>query len=48
VNGTKVEITKPLIKLTSFHLCGRKPADGQSESNDIASRKKARLSSVKN
>lgn len=48
VNGTKVEITKPLIKLTSFHLCGRKPADVQSESNDIASRKKARLSSVKN
>ena len=26
VNGVKVQLTKPVIKLTSFHLCGRKPA----------------------
>ncbi len=25
VNGTKVQLTKPVIKLTGFHLCGRKP-----------------------
>ena len=25
VNGVKVQMTKPLIKLTSFHLCGKKP-----------------------
>lgn len=24
-NGTKKEVTKPVIKLTSFHLCGKKP-----------------------
>jgi single stranded DNA-binding protein len=26
VNGVKVQMTKPVIKLTSFHLCGKKPA----------------------
>jgi len=30
VNGAKVQMTKPVIKLTSFHLCGKKPA-GSSE-----------------
>lgn len=25
INGVKVPVTKPVIKLTSFHLCGRKP-----------------------
>lgn len=25
VNGTKLQMTKPVIKLTSFHLCGKKP-----------------------
>lgn len=25
VNGTQVKMTKPVIKLTSFHLCGKKP-----------------------
>lgn len=25
INGTMVPMTKPVIKLTSFHLCGRKP-----------------------
>jgi single stranded DNA-binding protein len=25
VNGEKVQMTKPVIKLTSFHLCGKKP-----------------------
>ena len=26
-NGSKKEITKPVIKLTSFHLCGKKPTN---------------------
>jgi len=26
VNGVKVQLTKPVIKLTSFHLCGKKPS----------------------
>ncbi len=25
VKGEKVKLTKPVIKLTSFHLCGKKP-----------------------
>jgi len=25
VDGVKVQMTKPVIKLTSFHLCGSKP-----------------------
>lgn len=25
VDGLSVEVTKPVIKLSSFHLCGRKP-----------------------
>lgn len=42
VNGTKVEVTKPVIKLTSFHLCGRKPSESAT-----AAGKKTRLSAVK-
>lgn len=51
VNGVKVEMTKPVIKLTSFHLCGRKPSttgEPQSESSEKSSGKKSRLSAVKN
>lgn len=28
-NGIKKEITKPVIKLTSFHLCGKKPVSNE-------------------
>ena len=50
VNGVKVEVTKPVIKLTSFHLCGRKPSsDAQDEvTSTSSSSKKSRLSAVKN
>jgi single stranded DNA-binding protein (ssb) len=50
VNGVKVEVTKPVIKLTSFHLCGRKPSsDDQNEiTTSASSTKKSRLSAVKN
>lgn len=27
VNGVKTEVHKPVLKLSSFHLCGPKPAD---------------------
>lgn len=47
VNGIKVEVTKPVIKLTSFHLCGRKPAESSVEHATVAS-KKPRLSTIKN
>ncbi|MGH9552141.1 MAG: single-stranded DNA-binding protein [Terriglobales bacterium] len=30
INGVTVKMTKPVIKLTSFHLCGKKP-DSNSE-----------------
>lgn len=29
VNGQKVQMTKPVIKLTSFHLCGKKPSSDE-------------------
>ncbi len=49
IEGTSVQITKPVIKLTSFHLCGPKPAakdETQTEdSQPQASRKK--LAAVK-
>lgn len=50
VHGVKVEVTKPVIKLTSFHLCGRKPSsDAQDEATSTTpSTKKSRLSAVKN
>ena len=50
VNGVKVEVTKPVIKLTSFHLCGRKPSsDAQDEvTSTSSSSKKSRLTAVKN
>jgi len=48
VNGTKVEMTKPVIKLTSFHLCGRKPSSTESQNESATtSSKKTRLSAVK-
>lgn len=50
VNGVKVEVTKPVIKLTSFHLCGRKPSSDAQDEVTItsSSSKKSRLSAVKN
>ncbi|MBI4534146.1 MAG: single-stranded DNA-binding protein [Candidatus Melainabacteria bacterium] len=31
VNGERVQVTKPVVKLTSYHLCGPKPtAKGES------------------
>ncbi len=38
VNGVKVQMTKPVIKLTSFHLCGKKPAkdETQTEATDAS------------
>lgn len=50
VNGVKVEVTKPVIKLASFHLCGRKPSsDAQDEvTSTSSSSKKSRFTAVKN
>lgn len=50
VNGVKVEMTKPVIILTSFHLCGRKPSATSETDNDhkeVSARKKGRLAAVK-
>ncbi len=50
VNGVKMEITKPIIKLRSFHLCGLKPSsieETQSEPSEASVSKKAKLSAVK-
>ena len=46
VDGVKVEVHKPILKLTSFHLCGPKPVsesetDGTTELPKRRSRKSA-------
>lgn len=51
VNSVKVEITKPVIKLTSFHLCGRKPVAEnaiQTAPSESTASKKSKLPAVKN
>lgn len=45
VNGITVQMTKPVIKLTSFHLCGKKPVAETSTVAEKAPRKR-RLASV--
>lgn len=36
INGTKVQMTKPVIKLSSFHLCGKKPrAEGEDQAEEM-------------
>jgi single stranded DNA-binding protein len=34
INGVKVKMSKPLIKLTSFHLCGSAPRKREEVTND--------------
>lgn len=36
-NGIKMQITKPVLKLTSFHLCGKKPVAQESSEPEQAS-----------
>lgn len=41
INGVTVKMTKPVVKLSGFHLCGKKPKTEESEpSEKTASRKK--------
>ncbi len=46
VDGVAVEVTKPVVKLSSFHLCGRKPTT-QDNSESIEPASQRRLSTVK-
>lgn len=43
VNGVKTEVHKPVLKLSSFHLCGPKPAE-DSSSGETAPREMDRVS----
>lgn len=41
INGVKVEMKKPVIKLSGFHLCGRKPkAEEEAPESKPAARKR--------
>lgn len=43
ISGVTVQVTKPVIKLSSFHLCGRKPevkAETEQEKPSTGRRKK--------
>jgi single-stranded DNA-binding protein len=47
INGVKVKMSKPLIKLTSFHLCGKKPVtEGETTSEEKSETKKRKLATV--
>lgn len=40
VQGEEMTISKPVIKLSGFHLCGPKPSsDGESLSDEVASKR---------
>ncbi len=39
VNGVKVPLTKPVIKLTSFHLCGKRPTEDNQPEEPAAPKK---------
>lgn len=41
INGVSVQMSKPVIKLTSFHLCGKKP-DTTTEPETEPSRSKSK------
>lgn len=43
INGVKVEMKKPVIKLSGFHLCGRKPKSEEevTEAKPAARKRKA-------
>ena len=49
VNGVKVQMTKPVIKLTSYHLCGKRPiSEEQTQSEEAqAATPKRRLAAAK-
>ena len=47
INGVKVKMSKPLIKLTSFHLCGKKPvSEGETTSEEKSEAQKRKLAAV--
>lgn len=39
-DGVNIQVTKPVIKLTSFHLCGKKPSS-ESATRELAEAKTA-------
>ncbi len=47
INGVTVQMTKPVIKLTSFHLCGKKPSTGSESETEKPNTKAKRLAAVK-
>ena len=42
VDGVKVQVTKPVVNLTSYHLCGRKPVAEDSQSVVAETKQKPR------
>jgi len=43
-DGKTVEVHKPILKLTSFHLCGPKPSDKSAETTSEQSQNRSRKS----
>jgi single stranded DNA-binding protein len=50
VNGEKVQMTKPVIKLTNFHLCGKKPMTSDEAPTEVTTTeapKRSKLAALK-
>lgn len=43
INGTTVKMTKPVVKLSGFHLCGPKPKEEENSSSKKSSTKRRRV-----
>jgi single-strand DNA-binding protein len=42
VDGVKVQVTKPIVKLSSFHLCGKKPVADETQTEEKANGRKSK------
>lgn len=46
VDGTVIQMTKPVIKLTSFHVCGARPTSVNEPVAEVKPTKRKRLTAV--
>ena len=43
INGVTVKMTKPVVKLSGFHLCGKKPKAEESDTSEKTAGKKRKV-----
>lgn len=47
VDGIEVKVSKPVVKLTGFHLCGPKPTDSTETTTETSNKSIRKLTAVK-